>query len=156
MGKREDSHYLVAVGITVAAWLFVSACTLIGESDAGDSGVRDQLAAKLTETQQAQTAALALWDRVIFGEMVSCADYFSVPPMVILSDHDRSAHPNAAAIQTQLNAAIQAIHNSADLWNIECADTRPYVPLSMAKEGRITALAASEALAEAERLLAAW
>jgi hypothetical protein len=140
------------------ALLLLGACTLIDYSDSDNppTNVRDQLAAKLTETQQAQTAALALWDRVIAGEVVSCQDYFIVPQPVNLSAHDRSAYPNALAIQEQFSAAIQAIRNSADLWNIECADPRPYVPLSMAQEGRATALAASESLAEAERLLVEW
>jgi len=142
--------------IGLVALLVLSACTLISQSDGPTASARDQLAAMITETQQAQAAALALWDRVIFGEIVSCQEYFTVPPPVNLSDRALRAHTNAPAIQTQLNAAIKAVRNSADLWNIECADVRPYVPLSMAREGRATALAASEPLAEAERLLIEW
>jgi hypothetical protein len=142
--------------IGLVALLLSSACTLIDQSDDPAASARDQLAARITETQQAQAAALALWDRVIFGEIVSCQEYFAVPQPVNLSDRALDAHTNAPAIQTQLNAAIQAVRNSADLWNIECADARPYVPLSMAREGRATALAASEPLAEAERLLIEW
>lgn len=138
--------------------LMLSACTLIDQSDSDELSVngRDQLTAKLTETQHAQVAALALWDRVISGEQVSCQEYFAVPPPVNLSDRALRAHPNAPAIQTQLNAAIQALRDSADLWTIECADARPYVSLSMAREGRATALGAGESLNEAERLLAEW
>jgi hypothetical protein len=138
------------------ALLILSACTLINHSDGPPANVRATLAAKFTETQQAQAAALVLWDRVIFGEIVSCQETFAVPPPVNFSPRDQSAHPNAPAIQMQINAAILAVRNSSDLWNIECADARPYVPLSMAKEGRATALAANDALAEAERLLAGW
>lgn len=142
--------------ITLIVLLVLSACTLIDRSNNSPVNVHDQFAAKLTETQQAQTAALDLWDRVIFGEIVSCQEILTVPQPVNFSESDLRVHPNAPATQAQLNAAIQAIRNSADLWNIECADARAYVPLSMAKEGRSTALAANEPLEEAGRLLADW
>ena len=118
--------------------------------------VRADLAARLDETRVAQAAALDLWDRIIFGETVSCQEAIPVPEPVALSDVDRAAFPQAAAIQAQIDAAIQAIRNASDLWNIECSETREAVPLDMAREGRTNVLAAGVLLDSAAGLLAAW
>lgn len=126
------------------------------ENQTAPDHTRRDLAARLAEAEADQAAALALWDRVIFGELVSCEDAIPVPEPVTLSDHDLSAHPDAGPIQAALNQAIQALHNTADLWNIECNDERAYVPLDMAREGRAAALAASDPLADAAARLAAW
>jgi hypothetical protein len=102
--------------------------------------------------QSDQAAALALWDRVIFGELVSCQEAIPAPEPL----SETAQEGDLRAIEKQLNAAIQAVRNSSDLWNIECNADREYVPLSMAQEGRTTALAASPPLDEATRLLAAY
>lgn len=111
---------------------------------------------RLAEAQQAQDAALALWDRVIFGEMVACQETIAVPPPVALSARARAAHPAAGLVVERLNEAIRALQASSDLWTIECADPRAAVPLNMAREGRANALAASDPLGEAAALLASW
>jgi len=93
---------------------------------------------------------------VIFGEQVSCQDAILAPEPVDLSRGELAAHPDAEAIQDHLNEAIKSLHDSSDLWNIECQDERPYVPLNMAKAGREAALAAGDPLNAAAALLAAW
>jgi hypothetical protein len=146
------------VGRRIAA-LWIGPLVLVGctlSSRAPADAVRGDLVARLDESQQSQAAALALWDRVIFGEAVSCQDAIPVPEPVNVAARDLTAHPEAGAIQARLNAAIQALHDSSDLWNAACADEQPYVPLSTAKEGRATALAASAPLAEARQLLSTW
>ncbi len=131
--------------------LLLAGCTLI-ERQASPEPTRDDLAQRLDEARRDQAAALDLWDRIIFGEVVSCQEFIPVPELLVLSTQD----DDRRAIQENLNAAIQALHNSSDLWNIECNADRAYVPLSMAKEGRSTALAASAPLDEAAALLAAY
>lgn len=161
MGERIVINHRWTGYIRCIVWGMLGAlavlpgCTLI-QTTANSGGLHDQLAAKQQETAQAQTAALDLWDRIIVGEIVSCQESIPVPRPLQLADRDLGNYPAASAVQTHLNAAIQAVRNSSDLWNIECAEDRPYVPLSMAREGRATALAASEPLAKAARLLAEW
>jgi hypothetical protein len=138
-----------------AGLLVLGGCTL-SSSGTSAGAVRGDLVACLNDAQQSQTAALALWDRVIFGEAVSCQDAIHVPEPVSVAARDLTAHPEAGAIQARLNAAIQTLHDSSDLWNATCADDQPYVPLSTAREGRATALAAGTPLAEARQLLSAW
>ena len=143
---------LAAVWVGAAV---LAGCTLASRQMSAGA-VRSNLIMQLDSVQQAQAAALALWDRVIFGEAVSCQEAIPVPEPVTVAAHDLSAYPQTGAIQARLNAAIQAVRDSSDLWNAECASEQPFVPLSTAREGRVTALAASAPLAEARQLLAAW
>jgi hypothetical protein len=118
--------------------------------------LHDALTARLAEVQGAQTAALTLWDRLIFAEEISCQEAIPQPQPVTLTTAELNAHPDAALVRDALNAASQAVRNSSDLWNIECNEPRDTVPLSMAHDGRATALLATESLSEAAALLAAW
>ena len=129
-------------------------CALTTRSAPPDTA-RADLAARLAAAKQAQAAALALWDRVIFGEAVSCQEAIAVPELITVPERALTAHPGADAIQARLNAAIKTLRDSSDLWNIECSDERTAVPLDMARAGRASALAASGPLTEAETLLAA-
>ncbi|MBN2302895.1 MAG: hypothetical protein JXQ72_00370 [Anaerolineae bacterium] len=135
--------------------LALTGCTLVesGESPSAAQITRDELAAQVAIAQESRAAALALWDRIIFGEMVSCEDAIFVPELLATQPGES---PEAAAIREQLNAAIRSLHDSADLWNIECNEVRFYVPLDMARAGRAAALAASEPLDQAAAQLAAW
>jgi hypothetical protein len=137
------------------ALLALAGCALTVAPDSAN-GTRDMLATRLNDARRAQQAALTLWDRIIFGEQVSCQEAIPTPELLALPENGLRAHPDAQAIQDELNAAIQTIHNSSDLWNIECASENPYVSLSMARAGRANALAATESLDAAAALLAAW
>jgi hypothetical protein len=142
-------------GLAVLIGLWLVGCTLVENKPAPDTAYAD-LTTRLAETQQSQAAALALWDRVIFGEEVSCQDVIPTPDRLELSQGELAAHPGADTIQARLNEAIKALHDSSDLWNIECQDERPYVPLNMAKAGREAALGAAEPLNAAAALLSTW
>jgi hypothetical protein len=135
----------------VFAVLVLAGCTLV-EPQTAPEITRDDLAQRLEEVQRDQAAALALWDRIIFGDLVSCQEVIPAPEPLSVTAHEGDLR----VIEEQLNAAIQAVRNSSDLWNIECNADRDYVPLSMAQEGRTTALAASPPLDEAVRLLASY
>jgi len=136
--------------------LALASCTLWDSPDVTAGEVRADLAAHLGEVRAAQAAALALWDRVIFGETVSCQETIPVPAVQVLSPQQREAHPSAEAISAALSEALRAVRDSADLWAIECADPRPLVSLDMARAGRTAALAASDPLDRAAALLEAW
>ncbi len=144
----------LAVCLVMAVGL--AGCTLIGGTDVTPGEVRADLAAHLGEVRAAQAAALALWDRVIFGETVPCAETIPVPAPLVLSARQRDTHPNAEATSAALNEAVRAVRDSADLWAIECADARPLVSLDMARAGRAAALAATDPLDRAAVLLEAW
>jgi hypothetical protein len=131
--------------------LLLAGCALVERQTAPDA-TRDNLSQRLDEVRRDQAAALNLWDRIIFGEVVSCQEFIPAPEPLSVTARD----DDLRAVQEQLNAAIQAVRNSSDLWNIECNADRAYVPLSMAKEGRSTALAATAPLDEAAALLTAY
>ncbi|MEB2288263.1 MAG: hypothetical protein OZ934_09140 [Anaerolineae bacterium] len=142
--------------VWLAVGLGLAGCTLWGDAGVTAGQVRADLAAHLGEVRAAQAAALALWDRVIFGETVSCAETISVPAELVLSPQQRTAHPDAETISAALSEATRAVRDSADLWAIECADPRPLVSLDMARAGRMAALAATDPLDRAATLLSAW
>jgi hypothetical protein len=133
------------------AVLLLAGCTLV-EPQTTPEITRADLAQRLDETRRDQAAALDLWDRIIFGELVSCQEVIPVPESFSVTAQDGDLR----AIQGQLNAAIQAVRNSSDLWNIECNADRDYVPLNMAQEGRTTALAAGPPLEAAAAMLATY
>jgi hypothetical protein len=135
--------------------IFLAGCTFQGDS-AREAQIRDDLNARLAEVEQAQAAALALWDRVIFGEVVSCQEAIPAPLPFALAAKDARDFPKAAPVQDALNRANQAVRNSSDLWNIECDAERDMVPLDMARQGRQEALGADGPLTEARALLQAW
>lgn len=150
-------HSIRAALLLALIAILLPGCTFtMGDERADPQAVHADLAARLAETRSAQAQALDLWDRVLFGEQVSCQDAIPAPALVTLSRRAREAHPQAVPVQDALNAAITAVHNSADLWSIECAETRDWVPLVMAREGRANALAATDALDAAAALLDAW
>lgn len=142
--------------VWLAVGLGLAGCTLWGDAGVTAGQVRADLAAHLGEVRAAQAAALALWDRVIFGETVSCAEAISVPAELVLSPQQRTAHPDAETISAALSEATRAVRDSADLWAIECADPRPLISLDMARAGRMAALAATDPLDRAATLLSAW
>lgn len=143
--------------IALLALILLAGCTLTSSERAREpADVRAEFAARLAEAQTDQAAALALWDRVIFGEMVACQEAIPVPAPVALSAQDQQAHPAAVPIQDALNTAIQAVRDSADLWNSACAMPDPAIPVDLAREGRAAALRAGPALETAAALLAVW
>lgn len=156
MGALEQGRRAVGAALALGALLALSACTLARGAAPQPDLTRDDLTARLSEIREAQAAALDLWDRVIFGEAVSCEEAIAVPPAVRLGDGARAAYPAADLIAQRLNEAIRALQASSDLWNIECADPRPAVPLTLAREGRANALAAGTPFDEAAALLASW
>ena len=138
---------------TFAVLLLAAGCTLVGGSEdgTGHAVTRATLAAKLAETQAAQDTALALWDRIIFGETVSCQVALPVPEAITKPVKNDT---NGEAARAQLNLAIQSVAASASLWDSECADSRELVPLNVARSGRENALAASTPLEQVATLLA--
>jgi hypothetical protein len=147
---------MARLAVCLVIGLGLAGCTLWGSPDATAGEARADLAAHLDEVRAAQAAALALWDRVIFGETVSCQEAIPVPAPPVLSPRQGEIHPNAGAISAALSEATRAVRDSADLWAIECADPRPLVSLEMARAGRTTALAATDPLSRAALLLEAW
>lgn len=141
----------------LGAVLLLAGCFL---TRSGDDAVPDtlhaELSARLAETRAAQESALALWERLIDGEPVSCQETVTVPAPLALSDDQRARYPSAAAAAAWLNEAIAQVAASVDLWNIECAAAREAVPLDMARAGRANALAAAAPLEQAAAVLAHW
>lgn len=154
---RALSFALISVFVSVLMAVLLAACSFaIGGDTATSQAVHADLTARLAEAQAAQAQALALWDRLIFGEAVSCEDAILAPSEMKLSSAERRVHTQASSIEESLNTAIRALHTSVDLWDGECVQIRENVPLATARDGRAAALSASEPLSTAAALLASW
>lgn len=144
----------------MARWLVIFSLLLAGcnlqSDDAGTPAAPVDLPTRLAEVQHTQEVALDLWDRIIFGETVSCEEMIEVPETLDLSAEQRAKYPQTDIFEAQINAAIESLRESARLWDAECANDRPAVPLSVAKQGRAAALAAGDPLTVASVLLASW
>ncbi|HML23674.1 MAG TPA: hypothetical protein PKD09_18605 [Aggregatilinea sp.] len=144
------------LGVMLA--ILLAACTL-GDSPNGPrtrEAVRSELTDRLDGVRADQQAALDLWDRVIFGETVSCQDAIPAPDPVALPVRDVDAYPDATPVLVALNAAIGHVRDAASLWNIECGTSGETVSLDMARSGRAAAMAANDPLDEALALLDTW
>ncbi|WP_162909273.1 hypothetical protein [Aggregatilinea lenta] len=144
--------------LTMALGVLLAACTLGGSANGPrtSDAVRADLAARLDTTRANQQAALDLWDRVIFGEIVSCQDAIPAPDSAALPVRDVDSYPEATPILIALNAAIGHVRDAAALWDLECGTSGEIVTLEMARSGRAAALAATDSLNEASALLTAW
>lgn len=143
--------------ICIAIVGVLSACSFALGGDRADAeSVHADLAARLAEAQADQAQALALWDRLIFGEAVTCEEAIPSPALVALSSVELRVHAQAEPVQEALNTAIRDLQLSADLWDSECAQISESVPLAAARDGRAAALNASLPLSTAAALLASW
>ncbi len=139
-------------------WL--SGCTLTEpsgeETTVTAESLRADVQARLTEARRDHLIALDLWERLIQGEPVPCAQVIPVPQPLVLLERDVAIHAQVGPIAAEFNAAVQSLRNAADLWTIECADDRVYVPLAMAREGRAAAVSAGRSLDAAQVLFDTW
>jgi len=137
--------------------LALSGCGLLSrDSDRSAATLRADLTAKLSELRAAQASALDLWTRVIDGGTVACPEMIPVPEAFALTAGEGKAVPAAATAAALLDEARRSLQDAAALWDIECADERPAVPLEVARQGRASALVAATSLDQADALLAVW
>lgn len=138
--------------------LLAAGCTLelAALSDPARRLDRATAANHLAALQAAQTAALDLWDRLIFGEEVLCTEAIPLPTPLSLSGAEGADTPLAAQVAGQLGAAYDALAQSAARWDAECRYPGAIVGLEAARAGRDAALRASEPLQAARALLDAW
>lgn len=145
----------LALGVALA--LGAAGCSLdTGAADLGPLAAPaiDRAAAEsqLRALQAAQSAALSLWNRLIAGDEVSCAEAIPLPPPL----EGRATTPQAEQVVAQLAAARSALEQSAARWDTECGYSGAVVGLDAARAGRNAALQAIDPLQAAQALLAAW
>jgi len=150
----KRSMIRVALILSAVAGVLAACSFSLGRDRIDASAVHADLAARLAEAQVDQAQALALWDRLIFGEAVPCEEVSPAPALVTLSADELNAHAQVAAVQQALNTAIRELQTSAALWDSECAQLRESVPLAIARDGRAAAVNAAEPLSTAAALLA--
>lgn len=116
----------ISSGFFIGMWLLtVLACTL--SRSAGEVPLSVRLTNRINQAYEAQEKASALWDRVLFGETVSCAETLDTPPLFEISASEAEKEPLSLPVRDHLNAALIAIHEAVVLWENECKMTNPIV-----------------------------
>lgn len=141
-------------GLLIALATIACALTGAGDDDARSAeDVRATLRAQHDALRAGQIAAVSLWDRLIIGEPVSCQEAIPVPGPLDLPLNELDQVGQGAQIQGWLNTAQADLRQSANLWDIECADPRALAPLAIAGAGYDAARAAASPLEQAAAAL---
>lgn len=93
-----------------------------------------------------------IWEGLARGEQVRCGELPFVSDPAGISDQDQSDY---ASLATLLRRAAIDLIRSRQLWQAECATTRPNPPSSVINEGLLAVRGAGDSLREAGPLLSA-
>ncbi|MCB9437631.1 MAG: hypothetical protein H6673_11700 [Anaerolineales bacterium] len=108
----------------------------------------------MNEVIEAESQADDLWNRVLFGELVSCQESITNPPLFELSSIEES--PDTLLIKQYLDAAVIGIHQVALRWDAECQIERNVIPLDVVRDAQADLLDAHQALQQAIALWGVW
>lgn len=133
--------------VLVMLLLAALACSLTTTDNEND--LTSRLGSHLNETVEAEAQISALWDRVLFGEAVSCQEQLMVPPPFTITDAEAEQHPAVVSVVEHLNAAQAALQEAVALWDWECQQARQVVPLTVVRRAEDDLLVARQALQQA-------
>ncbi|MCL4239172.1 MAG: hypothetical protein KJ047_13090 [Anaerolineae bacterium] len=158
-------------------WLFGCALALTCAACGGDAAApapRPEIAPQETETppytapfatlspvliglqrsyealSDAHASLTRIWEGLARGEQVRCGEMPFVPDPAGISHQGQDDYANLAALLRR--AAIDLTRNR-QLWQAECATTRPIPPASVISEGLLSVRSAGDFLREAGALL---
>lgn len=146
---RENWFWVVFVGVLV-----LSGCEIAPQSR--PLSLERRLEMRLDEAVAAQAKATALWERLLVGEVVSCAETLDSPPLFELSMAEIQQAPSSAELQDYLNAGLIALHEAVVLWERECAIGSRPVSLAVVQDAEGYLSRSQAALNEALALWAVW
>jgi hypothetical protein len=143
-------RYIVPLFLLLAAL----ACNLT--SKPSETPFPTRLGDHLNRAVEAQAQVADLWDRLLFGDPVSCAESLTVPPPFDLTQPDADRYPASVAIRDYLNAALDQLALADALWEQECQLLRPVVPLAVVRQAEDALQTAQDLLARAVEAWVAW
>lgn len=114
------------------------------ESPAFDSETRLQLESQFAAVQQAQQQIETIWLDLRAGKQVTCSTVVEltvIPEMITGEDE----------VSVDLRRAAQATREAISLWQNECLNPRAQPPANIIDQGVRAALAASDALNQAQQ-----
>jgi hypothetical protein len=130
------------------------ACGIFDSTD--DPSLKDRMGGRISEAQEAEKKASAVWDRVLFGEPVTCAEIIDVPPVFDLTQDEAQENPQSLAIRDLLNTALLELAHAAELWAQECQLDRPVIPLDIVRQAEDALQTALDLLNQSASTWAVW
>jgi hypothetical protein len=107
--------------------LVITACASPAES----VDLPTQLHNHLSETAQSYENADIIWQKVLDGDpAVSCAVNFAVPVPFDLTVTEAEKQPQSVIVRDHLNNAIASLSEIKRLWDLECQQPEPTIPLN--------------------------
>ncbi|PJF44278.1 MAG: hypothetical protein CUN55_04810 [Phototrophicales bacterium] len=142
MRISELFRYFIIISLLVAC-----------STSQSEEAVADHVATHLSRTIEAYQSAQSLWDRLLEGETVSCAETFDAPPPLVLTQEELQQAPQSIKVQQPLNDAIQDIQQLLLMWELECQNEQPFVALERVRIAQDYLQSARVAL---EQAIQAW
>ena len=105
------------------------ACTLSRKPD--PTSLESRLGNRLERAFDAEAQATDLWDRLLFGEVISCGESLDSPPLFEMSPAEQENEPMSVPVNNHLNTALLSLQHSAQLWDQECQSSEGQVSLNV-------------------------
>lgn len=125
-----------------------------GDTSPTPDSLEMRLSIYLATVIESENQAVNLWDRVLFGELVSCQETITNPPLFELAPAEET--PDTLLIKQYLDAAVIGIHQAALRWDAECQIERNVIPLDVVRDAQADLADAHQALQQAIAVWGVW
>lgn len=125
---------IASIFLLVLLSMLPISCNTANDDAAGDLPYQDRLGDHIALAQERTEEAAGIWDRVIFGETVSCAEYMQAPGRFEISSEEAGTYPQSQVIVEHLNNGIFWLEQVVQLWEQECNLSRDQVPVEVLRE----------------------
>ncbi len=132
----------------------ITACTLSRKPD--PTSLEARLGTHLERAFIAEERATDLWDRLLFGEAINCDQILDQPPLFEITPDEQQNEPLSLPVYDHLNAAVQSLQHSAQLWDQECQSSDPQVSLNIVRQAERDLENARNHLSQAAQAWYVW
>ncbi|NDJ85130.1 MAG: hypothetical protein GYB66_04525 [Chloroflexi bacterium] len=148
------------VWASIIATIFVltgttPACTLKPKDDP-EPALSDRLGDHLQRAIETEASASHLWDRILFGEPVSCQEALTVPLRFEITPAEQQSEPLSVPVAEHLNNAIAALETAVAIWDEECTQSRDVIPLAVVQQAQMALKQARKSLGLATDAWTVW
>lgn len=130
------------------------ACTLSRKPD--PTSLESRLGNRLERAFAAEAQATSLWDRLLFGEVVSCGEILDSPPLFEITSEEQQDEPLSIPVYDHLNTALLSLQHSAQLWDQQCQSSKSQVSLNTIRAAENDLATARTHLSQAAEAWYVW
>ncbi len=99
-----------------------------------ESSLATRLGTHLNRVIEVEAEASDLWDRVLFGDVVSCSETLDFPPVFEMAVDEVEVEPLSLTVHDHLNLVLVNLQEAADIWARECQLERTMIPLDVVRQ----------------------